>query len=101
MAFDFSVKYKKVTKNKVVDALSRRPNVELLASLLIPNNALFLQIKKTWVSDPYLKEIISKMIAKLQVKPFKSYTWCSEQLRWEGKLVVGNDLAFRRTILEL
>lgn len=37
----------------------------------------------------------------MQVKPFKSYTWCHEQFRWKGRLVVGNDLALRRTILEL
>lgn len=50
----------------------------------LPMNALFQQIKATWVSDPALEEII----AKLQVDPFRSYTWCNEQLRWKGRLVV-------------
>lgn len=47
-AFDFSIEYKKGVENKVVDALSRKPDAELLViSLLTPNDSLFTQIHNT------------------------------------------------------
>ncbi|XP_019267396.1 PREDICTED: uncharacterized protein LOC109244715 [Nicotiana attenuata] len=80
--------YKKGSENKATDALSRKPDAELLAiSLLTPNNALYAQIKSSWSNDPILQELI----AKLQVQPYKAYTWFNNQLRWKGRLVVGND----------
>ncbi|XP_049353866.1 uncharacterized protein LOC125818385 [Solanum verrucosum] len=83
MAFDFSIEYKKGIDNKVVDALSRKPGAELLSiSLLTPNDSLYEQIKGTWLTDASLQTLITK----LQAQPFKSFAWCSAQLRWKGRL---------------
>ncbi|XP_060170593.1 uncharacterized protein LOC132601530 [Lycium barbarum] len=71
MAFDFSIEYKKGVENKAADALSRKPDFELLAiSLLAPHDSLFEQIKATWTTDIVLKDII----LKLHTQPFKSFT---------------------------
>ncbi|KAH0643232.1 hypothetical protein KY290_034830 [Solanum tuberosum] len=98
MAFDFSIEYKKGSENKVVDALSRKPDAELLAiSLLTLNDMLYQQIKDTWIQNATLQELI----VKLQVQPFKYFTWCNDQLRWKGRLVVGHDTQLRNTIITL
>ncbi|KAH0730002.1 hypothetical protein KY289_001190 [Solanum tuberosum] len=71
MAFDFSVEYKKGIDNKVVYALSRKPDSELLAiSLLTPNDSLYEHIKGTLLTDTALQTLITK----LHVRPFKSFT---------------------------
>lgn len=71
MAFDFSIEYKKGSENKAVDALSRKPTAELLdISLFTPNDSLYLQIRTSWMDDPALQELITK----LQTQPYKSYT---------------------------
>lgn len=98
MAFDFSIEYKKGSENKAVDALSRKPTAELLdISLFTPNDSLYLQIRTSWMDDPALQELITK----LQTQPYKSYTWCNNELRWKVRLVVGNDHQLRKTIITL
>lgn len=98
MAFDFSIAYKKGSENKAADALSRMLDAELLAiSMLSPHDVLYDQIKESWIQDPMLQEIITR----LQVQPFKHCTWYHEQLRWKGRLVVGNDPKLKRKIMEL
>lgn len=50
MAFDFCIEYKNGVENKVVDALSRKPNVDLFAiSLLSPRDSL-LELPGTLIS---------------------------------------------------
>ncbi|XP_015084212.1 uncharacterized protein LOC107027599 [Solanum pennellii] len=54
--------YKKGSENKAADALSRKPDAELLAiSLLTPNDTLYQQIKDTWTQDATLQELIVKL----------------------------------------
>lgn len=46
MVFDFSIEYKKGSENKVIDALSKMPDAELLgASILSPHDVLYDEIK--------------------------------------------------------
>lgn len=98
MAFDFIMEYKKGSENKATNALSRKPDVELLViSLLTPNESLYAQIKTSWRDDPMLQELI----ARLQTQPYKAYTWINNQLRWKGRLVVGTDQQLRKTIITL
>ncbi|KAH0658450.1 hypothetical protein KY289_027198 [Solanum tuberosum] len=93
MAFDFCIEYKKGVKNKVDDALSRKPDAELLAmSLLSPHNSLLDQIKTSWSSDQSLQGII----AKVKALPYKYFIWHNNQLRWKGRLVVGADSELKR-----
>lgn len=97
MDFDFSMEYKKVVDNKVADALSRKPDSELLAiSLLTPNDSLYEQIKNTWSTDASLQNLITR----LQVQPFKSFTWCNAQLRMKGRLVVGANSHLKKLLLQ-
>lgn len=42
---------------------------------------------------------MQELIAKLQVQPYKAYTWFNNQLRWKSKLVVGNDHQLRENII--
>lgn len=98
VAFDFSIEYKKGSENKAADALSKKPDAELLAiSLLTPNDTLYQHIKDTWTQDATLQELI----VKLQVQPFKYFTWCNDQLKWKVRLVVGHDTQLRNTIITL
>ncbi|XP_070011785.1 uncharacterized protein [Nicotiana sylvestris] len=98
MAFDFSIEYKKGNENKAADALFRNEEAKLLdISLLSPNDPLYAQIKEIWSSDAALHELITK----LQVQPFRSYTWINYQLRWKGRLVVGADHQLRQSIIRL
>lgn len=39
--------------------------------------------------------MLQDLIAKLQVQPYKSYTWINSQLRWKGRLVVGANVQLR------
>lgn len=65
--------------------------------MLIHDDALYDQIKDSCQSDPLLQEVVNR----LQLHPFKSFTWTNNQLRWKGRLVVGNDPQLRKQIMGL
>ncbi|KAF2287764.1 hypothetical protein GH714_002628 [Hevea brasiliensis] len=56
-------------------------------------------IQKTWQTD----SIMQQLIAELQAdnKSHAKYTWANNQLRREGKLVVGNSDALKTKLLKL
>ncbi|KAH0665784.1 hypothetical protein KY285_026990 [Solanum tuberosum] len=85
-------------ENKADDALSRKPDAELLAmSLLSPHNSLLDQIKASWSSDQSLQGII----AKVTTLPYKYFIWHNNQLKWKGRLVVSADSELKRSIIAL
>ncbi|XP_047264542.1 uncharacterized protein LOC107863358 isoform X1 [Capsicum annuum] len=98
MTFDFCIEYKKGVENKVADALSRKPDTELLAiSVLGPQGFLLDRIRHSWTTDQHLQDII----ARVQLSPYKSFTFLNNQLRWKERLVVGNDEQLKKDIISL
>lgn len=100
MQYDFSIEYKKGKENKVADALSRLPLVELTAlTLSTMKTDLLNLIMLSWEKNPSLKELIQSLMKGEQEG--KGYSFNHGQLRKNGRLVVGPDEELRREILQL
>ncbi|XP_075111713.1 uncharacterized protein LOC142181922 [Nicotiana tabacum] len=89
MQYDFAIEYKKGKDNKVEDALSRL----LVAEFVDPNQAEF-------GIDEELLKLIQGLKENGEAK-MQGYSFLHEQLRRNGKLVVGPDEQLRKDIMQL
>lgn len=55
-------------------------------------------IKATWKSDPNLENLISELAADPSTHPH--FTYVNDELRFKGKLVIGNDSSVKLRIFE-
>lgn len=100
MQFDFEIEYKKVKENKVVDALSRLPSVELTTiTITTVKNELLEMIKNSWETDTELKNLIQSLRGKGTNN--KGYAFVHDQLRKNGKVIVGPNKQLIKEILQL
>ncbi|OIT29769.1 hypothetical protein A4A49_16291 [Nicotiana attenuata] len=99
MQFDFTIEYKKGRENKAVDSLSRLPKAELTALHINNSGAiLFQRIMGSWRSDLELQDLIKKIQSKEGEN--HGYSYDNQQLRKNGKLVVGNDAEHRKDLIQ-
>ncbi|XP_060178356.1 uncharacterized protein LOC132608338 [Lycium barbarum] len=100
MQYDFSIEYKKGKENKAADALSRLPLVEFSAMTLstIKTNLLQL-VMQSWEQDGEILELIQTL--KTGSGTEKGYTFLNDQLRKNGRLVVGPVEQLRKEIITL
>lgn len=97
--FDFVIEYKKGPENKAADALSRIPQSQLFAlSVSSIQTDLWEQLKQHWREDTALQQIIKELQSNAQ--SHLHYKWHNEALTRKGKLVIGNNEALKRSILE-
>lgn len=87
MGYDYEVIFKKGNSNTVADALSRKSHSQLYAISGVSSDILQ-RIQRSWLTDPTVVHLIYK--AKNSSGSSK-YMWHFEQLRRNGKLVVGCD----------
>lgn len=100
MQFDFEIEYKKVKENKVVDALSRLPSVELTTiTITTVKNELLEMIKNSWETDTELKNLILPLRRK--GTDSKGYAFVHDQLRKNGKVIVGPNKQLIKEMLQL
>lgn len=90
MAYDYEIQYKPGKTNIVVDALSRVYSSEVGLHALSTISIEFLRkVKASWQDDQQLEAIIQ---TRHQRGTFSSYSRANEQLRWKGRLVVGQEI---------
>ncbi|KAH0679675.1 hypothetical protein KY284_020760 [Solanum tuberosum] len=88
MQFHFEIEYKKGRENKATDSLSRVQLREVTTMVVIPGMIeMFDRIKSSWVEDPTIKELLIRL--QSQEEGVKEFTFVNQQLRRNGKLVVG------------
>ena len=97
MGFDYEVCYRKGVTNKAADALSRKP--VLLQAITSLQTDLVDRITQSWSKDAALLSLIQQL--NQDAKPHSKFTWSSNQLRRNGKLVIGQDLQLREELLAL
>lgn len=101
MGMDYDICYKKGKDNIVADSLSRQMEGTQPASrnyALTSTTPTWLeQLSTSWFADTTLADII----AQLSVDPTSNpgYTFTNGRLRFEGKLVVGNDGLLKQQLL--
>ncbi|OIT20080.1 hypothetical protein A4A49_39442 [Nicotiana attenuata] len=98
--FDHHIPLLEGKENKVADALSRLPMIEMAAMTLstMKTNLLDLIIK-SWEKDAELKSVIQTL--KEKGGEVDKYTFIQDQLRKKGRLVVGPDQQLRKDIIKL
>ncbi|PKA63782.1 putative mitochondrial protein [Apostasia shenzhenica] len=99
--YDFTITYKKGTKNIVADALSRIPgkaSTECMGITSVVATDLMGEVKMTWEKCPKLKEIILKLRNGEEIS---GLTWGNQSLYKNGRLVVGPNEELRRRIIWL
>ncbi|PKA49390.1 hypothetical protein AXF42_Ash016579 [Apostasia shenzhenica] len=100
--YDFKISYKKGQENTAADALSRKfipEGIALNAILQGTSTELLKEIKNSWNVDTQLKEIIKKLQDGTHME--KPYTFVNNQLRWKGKLMIGNDNHLRLKLIHM
>lgn len=100
MPFDYANGYKKGVKNKLVDAISRIHDAELMPLVISTTNSNLLQIiVESWKTNNELKTLVEQ----LQANPtsHSQFTWSNNRLRRKGRLVVGKVLQLRKIIMNL
>lgn len=60
LGYDFVVDYKKGSKNRVADALSRKEDEISLALISIPSVEWLVEIKQGYDKDPDLQELVTR-----------------------------------------
>ncbi|CAM8888386.1 unnamed protein product [Rhodiola kirilowii] len=99
MEYSFEIHYKQGKENYAADALSRVTGSQLLQiTLSQAHQGFYDSIKLLWQADPNLRKIISD----LQVDPttHPRFTYTNDELRYKGKLVIGNDSASKLHIFK-
>ncbi|KAJ1397521.1 hypothetical protein SESBI_31769 [Sesbania bispinosa] len=86
-------------ENMVADALSRVEELEChsLSTYQLQSD-LVDKIRATWLTDVSLRKLIKEIQEGSAVH--KHYTWHNEELRRNGRLVVGNDSKLREELLQ-
>lgn len=86
-------------ENKVADALSRIPHVQLL-SLAVSSvqSDLMEKLKQHWLTDTLLQQIIQEIQENEDSHPH--FKWHQGQLTRKGKLVVGGCQEIKQYILD-
>ena len=98
MGYDYEVTFKKGSSNTMADTLSKRPQQQLFAILIVTGD-LLQRIRHSWLSESFFVHLLHK----LKSSPNKSskYSWQGDQLRRKRKLMVGQDPKLRDELLSL
>ena len=92
MGYDYELVFRKGSTNVVADALSRQHEAQLKAVSVVTSD-LLTRIQHSWVADPSLVHLLHTI--KQQPNKHPKYTWQNNQLRHQGKLVIGQDSQLR------
>ena len=99
LGYDYEILYKKGSENVVADALSRTPTPSLNTMLISDiSNDLLQRIQASWLSDPSVQQIINKLKNGTTIN--SKFVWKDDQLRSNGKLVIGCDKVLRQELLK-
>ncbi|GJW99634.1 retrotransposon-related protein [Tanacetum coccineum] len=100
MGFDYEIVYKKGAENVVADALSRVQGQTECLQLEVTtlSSELYDKVKRGWSEDSQLKAKIEKLQSNSGSS--KHYSWSNAQLLRKGKLVISNDEALRKELMQ-
>ncbi|GKA86442.1 retrotransposon-related protein [Tanacetum coccineum] len=99
LGYDYEIIYKKGSENLVADALSRTSSPSLQTMVITDiSNDLLQRIQASWEGDPSIQQIINQI--KDGPVAGSKFTWQSDQLRRNGKLVIGENDNLRQKLLK-
>ncbi|GJW73776.1 putative mitochondrial protein [Tanacetum coccineum] len=99
LGYDYEIIYKKGSENLVADALSRTSSPSLQTMVITDiSNDLLQRIQASWEGDPSIQQIINQI--KDGPVAGSKFTWQSDQLRRNGKLVIGANDDLRQELLK-
>jgi hypothetical protein len=98
MGLQYRIVYRKGTKNRATDALSRHPTppaICAVVSTLIPS--WISSVIATYDSDPFARDLIAKLTLNAEVVPY--YSLNSGVLRYRNRIWVGNEAKLHHHIM--
>jgi hypothetical protein len=98
MGLQYRIVYRKGTKNRATDALSRHPTPPAICaavSTLIPS--WISSVIATYDSDPFARDLIAKLTLNAEVVPY--YSLNSGVLRYRNRIWVGNEAKLQHHIM--
>ncbi|GKB74330.1 putative mitochondrial protein [Tanacetum coccineum] len=100
LGYDYEISYKKGSDNCVADALSRVSSGTELNSLVVSSisSNILQQVKDSCNNDLSLQAIIQQLKDKKYLGD--KYSWVDGVLRRRDKIVVGNDVQLRNSIIQ-
>lgn len=97
LGYNYSVEYKRGKENKVADALSRVKYKVLALFGSVVQPTWITNIIATYATDDKCKELLAQLAVNPESQP--NYSLKNGVLRFKGKIVVGNDMLMKKTII--
>jgi hypothetical protein len=98
MGYNYKIEYKKGKENKATNALSRRPQTELINALSSVVPLWIHDVQSSYVDDAKCRELEEQ----LHIKPdsVTNFTLTNGHIRYKGRLYIGSKTNLRRNLIQ-
>jgi hypothetical protein len=98
MGYDYKIEYKKGKENKVVDALSRRPQENTLMSISTAVSLWINDVLSSYIDDPKCKEVQEQL--RINPASAPNFSLSNDIIRYKNRIVVENNTELRKQLIE-
>uniref|UniRef100_A0A0A9A0M3 Integrase catalytic domain-containing protein n=1 Tax=Arundo donax TaxID=35708 RepID=A0A0A9A0M3_ARUDO len=97
MNYNYKIEYKKGRENKAADALSRKPQPEIMMAISTSVPLWISDVLKSYEGDTKCKELLEQL--SFNPQSFPNYTLTNGIMRFKGKIFVGNQTELKQQLI--